>query len=227
MPERVRRARLVTVRASILALALAVMPALAQAQSNPWEQTFGRKPKMWSDPDGRFTLDLPGGWTPQISKKDPSPNPVVITKEIPDYHTSAVFSVEMRTIPPGTRLSHFTQRVEEEMRGIAKQYKAIDQDKVEISGTTAIRRLFTYQQFAHAEMQAEVAQVTLVIGERGFVITLETAVGARGMFWEDFELMTNAFSGTAPGDESRAVRPGDKRKALKPGEMVNPDVARY
>jgi hypothetical protein len=214
------------VRASLAAFALVALPAVAFGQSNPWESTFGRKPKMWSDPDGRFTLDLPSGWVPQVGKET-APNPVVITKDLPDYGTSAVMTVEMRTVPPGTRLSHFAQRVEEEMRGVAKNYRPIDQDKIEISGTNAIRKLFTYQQFAHAEMTSEVAQVIFLVGERGFVVTLETAHGARSMFWADFELMMKAFSGTGPGEEARGARPGGGRKTLKPGEMVNPDVARY
>jgi hypothetical protein len=209
-----------------LTLAPALTPAVAAAQSNPWESTFGRKPKIWTDPDGRFSLDLPQGWTPQVGK-DSSPNPVVITRSQPDSGLQAVLTVEMRPVPPGTRLTHFAQRVEEEVRSVARQYRLIDQDKVEISGTTARRVLFSYQQQAHAEMLAEVAQVVFILGERAFVVTLETGYGARAAFWEDFEIMSKSFSGAAPGEETRAVRPGDTRKPIGPGQMVNPDVARY
>lgn len=215
-----------SIRTIAPAVVLLMLPAAALAQSNPWESTFGRKPKIWTDPDGRFSLDLPSGWTPMVTK-DPSPNPVVITRVLGDSGQQAMLTVEMRTLPPGTRLTHFAQRVEEEVRGVARQYRLIDQDKVEVSGVPAKRTLFSYQQMAHAEMLAEVAQVMFIIGERGFVITLETGYGARGMFWEEFNIITKSFSGAAPGEETRSLRPGATRKSLEPGQMINPDVARY
>lgn len=215
-----------SIRTFVPALALLMLPVAAGAQSNPWESTFGRKPKIWTDPDGRFSLDLPPGWNP-VKTKDPAPNPVMITCAREDSGQRAVLSVEMRMLPPGTRLAHFAQRVDEEVRGVARQYRPIDQDKIEVSGVTAQRKLFSYQQMAHAEMLAEVTQVMFIIGERGFVITLETGFGARLGFWEDFELITKSFSGAAPGEETRAVSPGGTRKSLGPGQMLNPDVAKY
>lgn len=211
---------------SAVALALLTLPAAALAQSNPWESTFGRKPKIWSDTDGRFSLDLPQGWTP-VPTKESSPNPVSIVRSNSDTGHQALVTVEMRTLPPGTRLTHFVQRVDEEIRGVARQYRLIDQDKIEVSGVPAQRKLFSYQQMAHAEMLSEVAQVAFIVGERGFVVTLECAYGARSMFWGDFEIMTKSFSGAAPGEETRAVRPGATRKSIGPGQMINPDVARY
>ncbi|MFO0724929.1 MAG: hypothetical protein U1E65_14205 [Myxococcota bacterium] len=205
-----------------LALTAAALPVAARA-GNPWEELMGRKPKLWSDPAGRFTIDLPMGWA--VETKEGSI--ISFLKTASDTNIHARVSVEMRTVPPNTRLAHFASRVMEEIEGVARNLKVIDEDKVEISGTSGIRRLFRHQERGHAELTDEVVQVIFLAGERGFVVTLEMPAGARELFWEDFEMMTKGFSASGPGEEIRPAKAGEGRKKVRAGEMINPDVAPY
>ncbi|MBK8014020.1 MAG: hypothetical protein IPK13_22070 [Deltaproteobacteria bacterium] len=193
------------------------------ASAGPWEDLMGQgEPKIWTDPKGRFDLDLPDGWHP---KTDPDqPQLVVFWRRHPDRGYVAKVSVEIRSLPPRVHVNHFDARVEEEMKAQSPGYALIEADTPTISGVKARRRFFTYRERNNAELKNEVVQATFIIGQRGFVLTLETALGARGVFWEDFLRMEAGFSGRAPGDESM-IRKNPRR--IKSGEMVNPDAIKY
>jgi hypothetical protein len=215
-----RMSRVVAVLAA-LALALAYTPP-AQA-GNPWEELMGRKPRVWTDPEGRFSLDLPLGWKADTSE----PAVPKFSRVDEDSGLAAGVAVEVRTVPAGVKLGHFVSRVEEEVRGAVRNVTILEQDKLEISGTQGVRRLMTYQEKGHAEMRHEVVQVYFIVAERAFIVTLETAVGGRGRFWEEFNVMMRGMSAAAPGEEIRPPRPGEPRKKVRAGEMINPDAAPY
>lgn len=204
----------------LVPLLLVALPAPASA-GNPWEELMGPgKPRLWAEPQGRFYLDLPIGW-----EAKPNGNVVDFWKTHPDAGYVAHAAVEIRPVPPGVNLKHFALRVEEETKRSAPQYKLLEQDRPTIGGAAAIRRAFTYQERNHAHLQNEVVQVIALFGERAFIITLETAMGARGVFWEDFEKMLKGFGGRAPGEESLGLPQQGKR--IKAGEMVNPNAVPY
>lgn len=204
----------------LLVLALLAAPSAAFA-GNPWEELMGPgKPRLWAEPQGRFYLDLPIGW-----EAKPRGNVVDFWKTHPDAGYVAHMAVEIRPVPPGVSLKHFGLRIEEETKKVAPQYQLIEQDQPMVGGAAAIRRYFTYQERNHAGLQNEVVQIIALFGERAFIITLETALGARGVFWEDFEKMIKGFGGRSPGEESLGLpQPGKKIKA---GEMVNPNAVPY
>jgi hypothetical protein len=200
--------------------------ANAARAENPWEEIMGRKPRTWAEPNGRFTIDLPVGWTAEA--RAASAGIIEFWRNHPDYGQTAHVTVEMKTLPPGVKVQHFAVRVTEDIDKVAKNVTLIEEDRLEVSGRPAIRRYFTHQEKAHAELTNEVVQVIFVVGERGFVVTLETAYGARPIFWEDFGLMIKGFVAGAPGDDMTLRRSGKGgRKKLKAGEMVNPDGVPY
>jgi hypothetical protein len=206
--------------ASVLSAGLILPPAALAG--NPYEDLFGRKPQMWTDPEGRFAIDLPVGWEAKYKEGEPH---VAFVRFDPDQGLSAQVTVELRPLPPKTRLNHFVLRVQEETKKQAPGYTIVDQDKVSLSGNEARRTLFTYQVRGNAQLTNEVVQVLMVQSDRGFVITLETVLGGRARFWEEFELMTKGFSphaiAGASGERSGA------RKKIRSGELVNPDALKY
>lgn len=207
-----------------VALGLGMLTWSTDAQAgNPWEELMGRKPKLWSDPAGRFSIDLPSGWAPENKEG----NVITFTKTAPDTNIRARVSVEMRTVPPNVKLAHFASRVMEEVESVARNVKMIDQDRIECSGVPALRRLFSHQERGHVQLTDEVVQVIFLAGERAFVITLEMPAGTRELFWEDFELMTKGMNASGPGEEIRPLKAGEARKKVRAGEMINPDVAPY
>lgn len=197
------------------------MPLTALA-GNPYEDLFGRKPQMWTDPEGRFAIDLPVGWEAKYKAGEPH---VAFLRVDQDQGLSAQVTVELRPLPPETRLNHFVLHVQEETKKLAPGFQIVDQDKVSLSGVDARRTLFTYQVRGNAQLTNEVVQVVMVQGDRGFVITLETVMGGRARFWEEFELMTKGFSphAIAGNTETR----GKGRKKIRSGELVNPDALKY
>jgi hypothetical protein len=178
------------------------------------------KGTVWSDPESRFSLELPVGWQAQ-----PHRNTIVeIWKNHPDYGTTAKLTIEMRNLPPKVKLVHLSERVMAEVRGAARNVQIQGEDRITVSGQPAIRRWFTHQEQGHAELTDEVVQVIFMIGERAFIMHLETAAGARQIFAEDFDKMLKTFVGSGPGEE---IPIAGKRKKLKAGEMVNPDGVPY
>lgn len=198
------------------------VPNLALA--DPWEELMGPgKPRLWTDPEGRFSIDLPVGWTVEAK---PGQALVYFIRHNQDAGASAYVKVEMEPLPPNVKLRHYATRVAEDMRKMAPGYQLQEEGKTNINGNEAIRSVFTYQARNNVEYRSEVVQQVLIRGERGFVITLETAVGARPLFWGEFQKMMRGFSPNGPGEESFTA-PDQKKKRLKAGEMVNPDGVPY
>lgn len=217
-------------RIHVVALALAVASGSALSASparaqNPWEELMGRKQRTWSEPNGRFSLDLPVGW--KADTKNASAGMTDFWRTHPDYGHSAHVSVEVKNLPPGVKLGHLAVRVGEDVQKVAKNYNLVEEDRIEIAGSSAIRRYFTYQEKGHAQLTNEVVQVIFVAGERGYVITLETTYGVRSIFWDDFNLMIKGFSPSGAGDIRLDRKPGEGRKKLRAGEMVNPNAVPY
>lgn len=209
-------------RALILAGALLVAPSLAEA-GNPWEELMGPgKARLWTDPEGRFFLDLPVGWTAEARRGETGI--VDFTKLHPDNGYAAHVTVEIRTVPPDVKTAHFADRVEDETRRQAPGYRLLERDRAQISGISAVRTYFTFRELQNAELTNEGVQLVLVNGERAFIITFVAAAGTRGVFWEDFEKMVKGFGARAPGDESPMPK---QRKKVRAGEMVNPDAVGY
>lgn len=204
-----------------VAAALFSLSTVAWAE-NPWESLMGRKPRVWTDPAGRFSLDLPVGWTAQTHGDT---GPVELWRLHQDSGQKAHVTVELRNLPPGVKLAHFGVRVSEEVKKAAKNVQVVEEDRAEIGGYPAIRRLFTHQEAGNAALTDEVVQVIVVAGERGVVITLETALGARGLFWEEFELMMKGF--VFGGSDLPLPKTGEGRRRVRAGEMVNPDAVPY
>ena len=199
-----------------------LLAAPATFAGNPWEELMGPgKGRVWNDPQGRFYLDLPVGWE---AKPDGTTPVVNIWKNHPDNGLVAHVSVEMRTVPPGVKTAHYALQVDTEMKRMPG-YRLIERDAMTVGGERARRTLFTYRERSNAELVNEVVQIVFLDGERAFIVTLQTAYGARGAFWEDFEKMMKSFTGRAPGEEGRAA-PKERRR-VKAGEMINPDAVGY
>lgn len=213
----------VTFRPFALLLAGAYLVAPIAAEAGPWEDLMGEgKPQIWTDPKSRFYLDLPVGW-----KAKPNPDyPVVdFWKQHPDYGHTARVSVEMRTLPPNVNTRHFALSHINDIKKRAPQFRMIKESRLRVSGVPAVRMHFTFQERNNVALVNEVTQVILIVGERAFIITLQTAFGAREIFLEDFKKMVKGFTGRAPGEESRPTP--RQRKRVKSGEMVNPDAVGY
>lgn len=179
------------------------------------------KPRTWVDPDGRFSLDLPIAWKAMSPKGAPI---VDFVKNVPHHGIAAKVSVEMRSIPPGVRLTHFDLAIEREMKKSARNYRLLAQEKLQVGESTARRRHFTYQEFGNAQLTNEAVQIVLVTDSTAWIITLLTAAGARDHFQADFDKMLKRFN---PSGEVRSVVGAKKRKKLRSGEMVNPDLIKY
>lgn len=206
----------------LLALLLLLAPATAWA-GNPWEELMGRKPHLWTDPEARFYLDLPVGWKGTV--REGATSVVDFWKRHADYGYVAHVTVEMRRLPPNVAVRHFALQVTEEVKRATKLYRAKGTRAIKVSGTKAIRTEFTHREQGNAQLVNEVTQVVLVVGERAFIIMMETAMGTRPVFAEDFDIMLKGFVGRAPGQESRPMP--KKRKRVRAGEMINPDAVKY
>lgn len=209
-------------RAPLFALVLIAMPSAALA-GNPWEELMGPgKPQLWTDPQGRFYLDLPLGFKPDARE---GTGFVDFWKTHEDYGYTAHVEVEMRTLPPGTKAAHLALRVTDELKKTAPMFHVVKEDRSPISGVTAVHRMFTFQAGNNAELVNEVVQYIFVVGERGFILSMITPAGAQAVFSEDFEKMVKNFNGRAPGDDSLPLPKGKKK--IRAGEMVNPDAVQY
>jgi hypothetical protein len=206
---------------ALLAGTLAVPPA-ARA-GDPWEELMGPgKGTEWADPESRFTLELPVGW--QAAPRRGSASLVDVWKDHPDYHTTCRLTIEMRGLPPKVKLVHLGQRVMDEVKKAVRTIQMQGEDRITISGAQAIRRFFTYQSLQHAELTFEVEQIIFMIGERAYIMTVETPYGTRQPYQEDLDKMLKTFVGSAPGEE---VAKPKKHTKLKAGEMVNVDGVPY
>jgi hypothetical protein len=190
---------------------------------NPWEELMGRKPRTWADPKGRFSIDLPLGWAPQVNDET---QVVDFWKEHPDHGVVAHLSVQLKPVPPGVKVRHYALHITGEVKKSAPNYRVLVEQRLEVSGIPAYRTVFTYNERGNAALLNEVDQVVLVAGERAFVLTFEYAAGARPVFEEDFGYMVKGFSPRAPGEEG-VVGSGKSRRKIREGEMINPDVLRY
>jgi hypothetical protein len=200
-----------------------VLGADGAAAKTPWEELFGPgKPRIWSDPEGRFQLDLPIGWEAEAPGNGA---PVRIHKKHPDYGTTALVTVAHRRLPPGTALRHLESHVAKETAARSPGYELLDRSVREGPGRRAVWRYFRYRHRGNVELMREVVQVLTLAGERAFIITLTTPYGARGPFWEDFETMMDGFSGRAPGQESWDQP--EERRRIRAGEMIHPDAIGY
>lgn len=217
----------VGLRAAVLVLTSVLLSAIAMpspALAGPWEELFGPgKGRLWVDPSARFYLELPVGWTAEPRKGASSF--VDLWKVNPDNGFRAHVTVEMRSLPPGVKAAHLAARVEEEARRAAYQFRMVQKDKIEISGTTGYRAYFTHQERNNAELTDEVVQVVFVATERAFIITFECGFGTRPVFWEEYERMMKTFVGRGVGEESLPLP--KKQKPARSGEIVNPDAVPF
>lgn len=204
----------------VLAMLLAPSPAAAET---PWEQLFGRKPKPWSDPSGRFSLDLPIGWKAQEAASGAPVSFVRVRSE--DGAVLGQLEVEIRPLPPEVAPEHLDAHVQSENRDSAPGYTVAERRTVSVEGHKAIRTLFRYRALGNVQLAREVVQTVFVTRERGFIVTLETPAGGRGRLWPEFELMMKGFStgALAPRGEGKA----GARRRVRAGEMINPDAVGY
>lgn len=203
-----------------LLLGLAV-PQIAEAK-NPWEELMGRKPRTWTDPEGRFSIDLPVGWT---AKPQASAPIVDFWKRSADHGAVAHVTVTIKPVPPGVNVRHLALHVEKDIKARARGFQVVERGRLQVGGQPAVRTHFTYRELGNVQLVNEVDQYVLVIAERAFILTFEHAYGARPLFEEDFGYMVKGFSGRGPGE--RILRGKKKRRRVRAGEMVNPDAVRY
>jgi hypothetical protein len=200
-----------------------VAVALLLVSGNPWEELMGRKPNLWTDPQARFHLDLPVGWT----GTERSGLPVVdFWKTHPDNGFVAHMTVEMRMLPPNVNVRHFALQVTQDVKSATKFYRQLGERSIDISGTKGVAIDFSHREQGNAQLVNEVTQVVFIVGERAFILMMENAAGARPVFQEDFDIMLKGFVGRAPGQETLPVEAG-KRKKVRAGEMINPDAVKY
>lgn len=197
-------------------------PRFADA-ANPWEELMGRKPRTWSDPKGRFSIDLPVGWAAKVQDGAPV---VDFWKRHPDHGAVAHVTVMMKTVPPNVNVRHVALHVEKDVKKTARGFQVLERERLSMSGRDAVRTHFTYRELGNAQLVNEVDQYVVVLGERAFVLTFEHAFGARPIFTEDFGHMVKGFAGRAPGEEG-VFGKKKKRRRVRAGEMINPDAVRY
>jgi len=198
-----------------------MLPQVAYA-GNPWEELMGPgKGNVWTDPQGRFSINLPINWKAQKTAKQ---DLVRFSKFNKDRGHSAVVTVEMRTLPPSVKLSHFALHVEKELKKNARNLRKGNSGRISVTGRKAQKTEYSYQERGHALRTNYASRVVLIDGERGWIITFLSAYGAQGVFLEEFEKMISSFN---PGQTGRPVRAGKKRKKLRAGEMVNPELLKY
>ena len=189
---------------------------------NQWEELMGPgKGNVWTDPQGRFSINLPVNWKHQ---KTDSEQIVRFGKHNKDRGHSAVLTVEMRALPPGVKLSHFALRIESELKKAARNLRKGQAKRIVVTGHKARRTEYTYQERGHALRTNYANQVVLIDGERGWILTFLSAYGAQGIFMEELDKLIASFN---PGQTNRPIRPGKKRKKLRAGEMVNPELLKY
>jgi hypothetical protein len=204
----------------IIALALA-LPATVEA-GNPWEELMGPgKPRTWTDPSGRFSIDLLINWK-AIDSEDKTV--MRFQKTNASHRQTGYVSVEVRTLPPGVKLSHFALRAESELKQVARNLNKGQASGLRIAGKKAKKTDYSYQERGHVLRTNFTRRVVLVHGERGWVISFLSAYGAQGLFLEEFDKMVTSFN---PGAAGRRIKRGKKRKRLRAGEMVNPDLLKY
>jgi hypothetical protein len=216
-------ARMGLLRRATSALALLGLMASAPVASagNPWEDLFGPgKGRAWSDPQGRFSVELPAGW----EARTPAGR-VELWREHRDSGYVARVTVQVRSLPPGVSSKHLALRVRDETRRGSPGYRSHGEERRIVGGVEALLTHFTYQEQGNAALVNDATQVVLVAGERGFVLTLEVAAGTREVFGDEFDKLLASFSaGGASRPESAA--PGTRRR-LKAGEMVDPEGVPY
>lgn len=189
---------------------------------NPWEELMGPgKGNIWSEPNGRFSVNLPVNW-----KHDQSNGKQVFqfSKLHKDHGRKAFLTVEMTPLPPGVRLSHFNLKNERELKKTTRNLRKGAVSKITVSGQPARKTEYAYQERGHALRTNYALRVNLVDGERGWTLTFLTSYGAQGIFMEEFEKMISSFTA---GTSSQPVRPSKKRRKLRAGEMVNPNLLKY
>ena len=206
----------------ILCLILGCLLPQTALAGNPWEELMGPgKGNIWTDPQGRFSINLPVNW--KAAKANES-QVVTFSKINKDRGHSAIVNVEMRTLPPGVKLSHFALHVEKELKKSARNLRKGTSTRIAVTGRKAQKTEYSYQERGHALRTNYASRVVLIDGERGWIITFLSAYGAQGIFMEEFDKMISSFN---PGSTGRPVRPGKKRKKLRAGEMVNPELLKY
>ncbi len=183
---------------------------------------MGRKPRPWHDPSGRFSLDLPVGWT---AHADEDSGRVALVRTHEETGAVAEMQVELRILPPGVRAAHLDAHVQRENRDRAPGYQLRDRRKLVVSGAEAVQTLFTYRARGNAQLGREVLETVFVVGERGFVLTFETLLGARSLFSDELELILTGFSARGSGEAPRGS--SRQRRKIRAGEMVNPDAVGY
>ena len=201
---------------------LGVATSTAAWAANPWEQLMGRKPEVWSDPGGRFSTDLPVGWKAEAKETDPV---VRFVRVHPGTGLTAQIEVQMRPLPNDVRATHLDAHVQGENRSQAPGYKVLERKKVSVAGTQGVQTYFSYRARNNADLGREVVQTVFVLGERGYILTLETLAGARPLFWEEFELILKGFSVRGSAQEPRTS--SNRRRRIRAGEMINPDAVGY
>lgn len=189
---------------------------------NPWEELMGPgKGNIWSEPNGRFSVNLPVNWKHVQSNNK---GVVQFSKHHKDHGQKAFLTVEMTPLPPGVRLSHFNLKTERELKKTTRNLRKGETSKITVSGQPARKTTYAFQERGHALRTNYALRVTLVDGERGWTLTFLTAYGAQGIFMEEIEKMISSFTA---GTSRQPVRRPKKRRKLRAGEMVNPNLLKY
>lgn len=184
---------------------------------------MGRKMNTWTDPNGRFYFDMPYGWTAQPRKG--AANVVDFWRTHQDTGYTAHFTVEMRSVPPNVKVAHYANKVEDEVKQIARAYQLHSREKIAISGTNGIRTHFTHQEKNNAELVDEVIRIVFMAPERAYVLTFEYALGTREVFLEEIDLILKHFVGRGAGEETMPM-PKNK-KPVRAGEMIDERAVPY
>ena len=150
---------------------------------NLGKNSWVRKRKHWSEPNGRFSLNLPVNWKHVQSNNK---GVVQFSKHHKDHKQKAFLTVEMTPLPPGVRLSHFNLKTERELKKTTRNLRKGEVAKLTVSGQPARKTEYAFQERGHALRTNYALRVT-VDGERGWTLTFLTAYGAQGIFMEEFE----------------------------------------
>ena len=211
-------------RLPALALLSLVIAPNAFAQTTWQEIVMGDLPtKRYSDPRGRFSTEIVTDWRAEVNKQNPQITDFLKTNSQTGIRAHA--TVEVRNIPNGTKLKHFVNRNLENIEAKAPRFRMIGRKKIVLGGRRAYRVIFGYQNKNNAEQKNEVTQIYLLSGEKGYILSLETALGAGRYFAYDFKKMSEGFS--VGGFTEAPTTPGRARKRIRAGEMIDPDAIGY